>query len=138
MPDSQQPMHDNNAKETEAYHDWASEVSKGVHQILTGHRAHFIPEKSKLDLCACLNLLEGDDPLTFDWDITMYTNPPPLRAPRLQTAKVRGEQKYSGPDSDEDCDDDELDTIARPQWSIGEVRIVKMTVPPFWAMVRYV
>ena len=90
-----------------------------------------MPKTAKLDLCACLNLIDGDDPLPFDWDISMYTNPPPLKAPRLATAKVgslRGDKKYSRPESEEDYDDEDLDSVARPQWSLGEVRIVKLTV----------
>ena len=141
MPDSQQAMHDNNPTDKAAYRAWASQVSTGVHQILSGRRGNVMPQKPKLDLCACLNLLDGDDPLPFAWDTSLYTNPPPLSAPRLGTAKVgsqQGDRTYSRPDSDEDYDDDDLDSVARPQWCAGEVRIVKLTEPPFWAMVRYI
>lgn len=141
MPDSQQPMHDNNANDEAAYREWASQVSKGVHQIISGPRGNIMPHTAKLDLCACLNLIDGEDPLSFAWDISMYTNPPPLNAPRLATDKVRSirrDKAYSRPDSDEDYDEEDLDTIARPQWNRGEVRILKMTEAPYWAMVRYI
>jgi hypothetical protein len=140
VPDAQQPMHENKENDKAAYREWASQVATGVTQILSGRRGDGIPHKAKLDLCACLNLIDAIDPLPFDWDISMYTNPPPMNAPRLATAKVgslRGDKKYSHPESDEDYDDDDLDSVARPQWSIGEVHILKLTVAPFWAMVRY-
>ena len=92
MPDSQQAMHDNNPTYKAAYRAWASQVSTGVHQILSGRRGNVMPQKPKLDLCACLNLLDGDDPLPFAWDTSLYTNPPPLSAPRLATARVGSQQ----------------------------------------------
>ena len=42
MPDSQQPMHDNNANDEAAYREWASQVSKGVHQIISGPRGNIM------------------------------------------------------------------------------------------------
>ena len=133
-------MHGNNATDTAAYRDWASQVSTGVTQILSGRRGNVMPRKAKIDLCACLNLLDGNEPLPFAWDIGLYTNPPPLNAPRLATATVEsqpGDRTCSRADSDEDYDEDDLDAVARPQWSIGEVRIVKLTAAPYWAMARY-
>ena len=38
--------------------------------------------------------------------------------------------------SDDDYDDDELDPVARPQWNLGEVRIVKLVTAPHWTMAR--
>lgn len=140
MQEAQQPMHHNKEKETREFEEWAAVVSKGVSQIINGPRANVIPTKSQLDLAACLNLLEGSLPLPFDWDISIYTNPQELKAPRLPTAKVGtlpGDKSYKRADSDDDYDDEDLDAVARPQWQMGEVRIVKMQVAPYWSMARY-
>lgn len=134
-------MHHNKEEDKAAYRDWATKVSTGVAQIINGRRT--INEKAKLDLCACLVLLDGKAPLPFDWDITLYTEPPALRAPRLPTAKVgplpgdKGYKQYVDPEEDDD-DGDLDDPIARPKWNLGEVQIVKMTAAPFWIMARYI
>ena len=96
-------------------------------------------QTSKLDLCKCLNLLEGEVPLPFVWDISIYTDPPELKAARVPTAKVGsmpGDKTYEEL-SDDDYDDDDLDPITRPQWNLGEVHIVKLSMAPHWTMARY-
>ena len=62
----------------------------------------------------------------------------PLRPPRVPSDKagyLPGEYKEAGPLGN-DYDDDDLDPITRPDWNVGEVRIVKLSTTPFWAMAR--
>lgn len=130
-------MHHNPKDDVVAYRAWAGQVSAGVCQIINGQR--IIPVPSQLDLCRCLNLLAGEDPLPFDWDIDMYTNPPALKPPRLATASVGSQpgDKVHNECENSDDDDEGLDAVARPLWTIGEVHVVKLPAPPHWTMARF-
>jgi len=140
VPDAQQPTQRNSKPDQESHKKWAAKVNEGVSAILTGRRKWEIPVKSQTDLCMCMNLLDAITPLPFSWDIDIYTNPPPLRAPRVPTEKVGsliGDKPYKEfEDSDGDYDDDDLDPIARPEWNPGEVHILKLPETPFWGMAR--
>ena len=139
VPNAQQPMHDNKKKKKAEYRNWASKVTKGVTDIMNSRRANVMSHKAKLDLCTCMNLLDGTLPLPFIWDTGIYINPGALRLPRLPTAKVGslpGDKTYREEVYSDDDDDDLLDPIARPQWSMGQVRIVKLPTAPFWTMAR--
>ena len=131
-------MRGNNARDEKAYRDWASQIATGVEQIITGRRGTIMSRDAKLDLCNCLNLMDGKEPLPFDWDVTLYTNPPPLPTygpPKKHVNSVN--HTPPGDASDEEYDLSDMDTVARPHWSIGEVHIVKLTASPFWTMARY-
>ena len=69
------------------------------------------------------------------WDITLSTNPPVLKLPRVPTDKVGsvpGDKTYQGQhESDEDSEDDPLEPIARPKWSMGQVHIIKQNTTPY-------
>lgn len=140
VPDAQQPSNDNSEPDIDKHREWSSKVSTGVTQIIQGRRGNFMPTSAKLDLCACLNLHDGTEDLKFDWDTSIYTSPPPLKLPRLPTDKVGllpGDKPYRlFEEPDEDYDEDGLDLIARPELNMGEVRVAKLTMPPFWAMIR--
>lgn len=119
--------------------EWSSRVCAGVTKIITGRRGNVMEFKHKHDLCACLNLLESSQNLMFSWDISIYSNSPPLKQPRVASAQVGsliGDLKYEDPE--EDYDDEGYDAIARPEWNRGEVRIVKQITTPYWYMARYV
>jgi len=62
-----------------------------------------------------MNLIDGIQPLPFMWDITLYTNPPVLKPPRVPSDKVGsvpGDKTYQGQhESDEDSEDDPLEPI---------------------------
>ena len=119
---------------------WKDRVVAGVTQIIASRRGHYMAHSAKINLSKCLELMEGTQKLIFDWDISLYTSPPPLKAPRPPSEKVgamTGEKKY--PDFQElDIDDDnnDLDAVERPTWNIGEVHIARIALPPYWAMVR--
>ena len=141
VPDAQQSMHTQESEENQEKHQtWAQQVIKGVGEIISGRRGKELNLASRLDLCICMNLLKVETPLPFLWDIDIYTKPPPLKPPRVPTEEVRsliGDKPYKEcNDSDDDYDDDDLDPIARPEWTQGEVRIIKLGRTPFWAMAR--
>ena len=139
MPDAQQSKHHNKEADKFSYRDWLK-VTSGVTQIITGRRGFTMPQTAKLDLCACLNLLDAEEPLPFTWDISLYTNPPELKAPRVPTDKIgslpadKTHEQYADPE--DDYDDDDLDSIARPEWNLGEVHVIKLPSAPFWTMAR--
>ena len=136
VPDAQQPMRDNSQDDQAAYRGWAKEVSKGVDEIIRGPRGKGLTMQTQRDLVTCLDLLDGTTSLPFDWDITMYTNPPPLNATRMGKSALG--DKTVDPEGNVDDDDEDLDSVERPQWSKGEVHIVKLPAVPFWTMARYV
>jgi hypothetical protein len=135
---AQQPKRHGKPKKIAAYKTWSDKVNKGVSQIITGRRV--IPQTAQLDLCDCLNLIEAAHELPFDWDISLYTEPPASRPARLATARMgsllgdKTHRQYTEPGEDDDLDD--LDDIKRPAWNLGEARIISMQEPPFWALVR--
>lgn len=135
VPVSQQPMRGNNQKDIHAYTEWASDISSGVLQIINGPRGHTMSADAKTDLCTCLNLMRGSEQLPFAWDISLYVNPPPLPAHKESRSTVTARLPVAE-DSEDDYDLGDLDSVVRPQWSIGEVHIVKVSTPPFWIMGR--
>ena len=64
----------------------------------------------------------------------MYTNPQPLRPPRVHSAEaghLQGDEK--APDeSDEDMDD----APERPTWKCNEIHLISMAAPPWWTLAR--
>ena len=83
----------------------------------------------------CLGLLDAKEELPFIWDTSIYTNPGALREARLQGAvgTLIGDTNYQEPG--EDYDDDN-EATERPNWQLGEVRVIRLASPPFWAMAR--
>ena len=75
VPNAQQPARHGSTAQQAEHRDLTTKVSKGVMAIIAGPRGQFIPHKAKLDLCVCLELLESEAELPFDWDISMYFNP---------------------------------------------------------------
>lgn len=140
VPNAQQPSRQNSEIDKARYREWASKVTSGVTHIITGRRGQAMTKEQKIDLCHCLNLLDSKSELMFDWDISLYTNPPELSAPRVPTAAVgslTGDKTYRDYENpEEDYDEDEIDPIARPTWNLGEVRIVRLPFAPFWSMAR--
>ena len=142
VPNTQQPNKHGKKKKQLEHISWAKKVNKGLTEVITGSRGCLLPEESQVDLCKCMNLLTGETPLPFDWDIDLYTNAPELRRPRVATDKIGalpGDEGYKSFDADgieDDYDDDDLDPIKRPKWNRGEVHIIKLNAPPFWAMAR--
>jgi hypothetical protein len=139
VPCAQQPAHHNSENEKTKYLSWASKVTTGVTKILTGRRGNVIPTAAKIDLFACLILLDCKDTLHFSWDISLYTDPPALKAPRLPSQKVGslpGDKAYDEPG--DDYDEEDFDSIARPEWNMGEVHVVKLLSAPYWCMARFV
>jgi hypothetical protein len=142
VPSAQQPGTDNTEVDKAKYREWSAKVCSGVTQIITGRRGNVMQLSQKKDLCACLNLLEGSQDLIFSWDINLYTDPPPMKAPRVPSIKVGsllGDKTYRECDEpDDDYDEDDLDSIARPEWNLGEVRVVKQLTTPYWYLARYI
>jgi hypothetical protein len=137
VPNAQQPAFNNKKEDKDKYNEWSSKVCKGVTNIMTGRRGKVMTIEQKQDLCACLDLLESHQSLMFSWDISLYVKPPALNPPRTPTAQIGslpGDLKYEDPD--DDYDDDDYDAVARPDWNLGEVRIVKQITTPFWYMAR--
>ena len=130
-------MHDNKEADKATYREFVSKVTTGVTQIINGRRGHVMPMEAKKDLCACLNLLDATEPLPFLWDISLYENPQEIRPPRVRTSKV-GALLGDFKDLADDDDDIDLDPIARPEWNVGEVRIVKLSASPYWTLARLI
>ena len=138
MPDAQQPNRDNRKPEIEKHVVWAKSVINGVTKIISGRRGVNMPLAAKLDLCACMDLLSSNSPLEFDWDISLYLNPP-IRRPSTQVTQVGTLPGYKAYVDEEESDDNaDLDPIERPEWNLGEVRIVQVPTTPFWTMTRYI
>ena len=133
-------MHRNTDFKSKGHRKWATKVNRGVSEIITGRRGFFMSDAAKLDLCTCMDLLDAQEPLPFNWNIELYTKPPPLnprRAPTTKVGKLPGDKTFDYYEGIEnDYDEDDLDSVARPEWNPGEVRILKQTAPPFWAMAR--
>ena len=142
VPPAQQPMNSNTEVKKAEYRTWAQRVNHDVSEIINGRRSYQMTNGAKNDLCACMNLMDAKEPLEFDWDIELYTNPSVLKAPRVPTEKLGSipmEKPYKDCDQpDDDYDDDDLDPVDRPDWNIGEVRILKLATTPFWGMARYI
>ena len=140
VPDAQQPNRNKSDVEKTKHVEWKNKVIDGVTKIIKGRRGKFMSYNVQIDLCKCLNLLDGANTLPFDWEISMYTNPPALKPPRLPTDKMGvmlGDKTYKDfqePDIDDDNND--MDAIERPTWNLGEVHIARIPLPPYWAMVR--
>jgi hypothetical protein len=74
--------------------------------------------------------------LPFDWDCSLYMNPPPLRRPRDPTDEIgflEGDLKEEKCESSEE----EEDSVERPIWTVGEAHLIGTEAPPFWALARY-
>ena len=98
------------------HNQWYKRVRDGTHKLLNGPRRHMIPPESQQDLLQCLELMACKEPLKFDWDITLYTTPTPLRAPRVQSATVgQLEGDFSRPD----------------------LHLIATEAPPWWALARF-
>lgn len=122
-------------KQFKEHKTWVKKVEKGIHKILDGPRRHNMSDKSKKDLLQCLDLMWCKEELSFDWNLDLYINPPPLRSPRVDTDEVgelEGDKKVEEVDSDKDEDDG----LERPVWRRKEVHIIATQVPPYWALAR--
>ena len=100
-------------------------------------------QEAKLDLCACIDLLESTDDLMFDWDTTIYLNttlPSTSSRPRKDIiGLLPKDMMYKDyVDPEDDYDDDDLDLVSRPTWCLGEVHVAKKSSHPYWKMIRYV
>ena len=121
----------------EHYKTFVSEVSKGVMSIMMGPRSYVFSDANQVDLCACIDLIENERELAFDWDIKLYTNPPKLKAPRLPTEKMGaqiGDKAYDEPADDEDLD---YDPVERPEVFRNDVHLIQMYNAPYWSLARY-
>ena len=83
---------------------------------------------------------------TLPWNLigtsSFTPQPAEARPPRLPTQKIGtmlGDKKYRAyEDPDEDYDEEDLDAIDRPKWSVNEVHVVQMPTTPFWFLARFV
>jgi hypothetical protein len=122
------------ARTAQKHANWVKKVRKGVFKILEGDRRFLISDVAKEDIIQCLDLMGCSQPLPFDWDCTLYTNPPVLRRPRGPTDEIG---ILEGDLREEENSEEEQDAVERPKWTVNEVHLIGLEAPPYWALAKY-
>jgi hypothetical protein len=136
VPPAQLANKSNSITKQQEFSKWAERVKHGVLRMVATPRGQSsMTTDNKSDLLACCQLMTCEEELLFDWDITMYTNPPEMKAPRIPTLEVG---RLQGDYKENTDDEEEYDVAERPKWSIGEVHLMALESYPYVALARYV
>lgn len=126
----------NDRDEDRATHrKWVEKVCQGVQKVLQCPRGMMVfranPDAVK-DLQKCMELLQSEDPLLFDWDVSLYMNVAPAPE-RSRQRLIAVDQFESDGSDDEECDEEAPGRV----WLIGTTCFISTDPPPFWKIIRW-
>ena len=116
---------------------WVDKVCQGVQKVLQSERGRLVfaahPAAVK-DLQKCMELLQSEDPLPFDWDVSIYVDlephPPSSAAGSRRSLALVQESELSGDDEEGE------EEVPSTTWLINSICVISTDPPPFWAVVR--
>ena len=120
---------------------WKQLVVTHLERLIAGGR--ITSPTSIADLRYCAQLLQKKEPTPFEWDTTMYTQPPDVNrergAPEDEEAKMEAQEDRNLIDLEQEGDglneQDEKGTI-RPNYKLNEIYLIRLERPPFFGFAR--